>query len=114
MGRDTETIQERKLRQAAERERLVREMEQHESGRASTKAPVSSSSRTFPPETKMDEESQASPQTQSYSRRASSQYPPRLPKVEGLSPLQQLETMERNVFRNIVPQEILKKIQVTI
>jgi DnaJ family protein C protein 17 len=102
IGRSGESLETRRLRQAEERERLLREMEEEESGGGKTK-----------------NDKKLSPTLSKASRggASNSKFPLPLPdsgEYEGLSPLEALEKFEEEVLRNIVSPETLASIKVPV
>jgi DnaJ homolog subfamily C member 17 len=87
-----ESLEEQRLRQAQEREQLIREMEQEDYGRATT--------TPLPRRTSTDPTFQ--------------QFPLEFPAVkdfESMAPFEKLQHFERMVFRNRISKELLAQIQ---
>lgn len=99
-GRSDENLDERKLRQAAEREALLQNIEMEDRGLGS--------------DVNLDDFQQ---QTATKQQTATSKFPPELPisapSDEKLSPLELLEKFEREVFKGIVPLPVLTQKQVS-
>mmetsp|Transcript_12561 Transcript_12561/g.20926 ORF Transcript_12561/g.20926 Transcript_12561/m.20926 type:complete len:376 (+) Transcript_12561:28-1155(+) len=96
-GRDRENVEDRRRRQAAEREKLMREMEQEERGdsvdvdqekTASRQQPLKRSLRPFPVDFPISEE------------------------TNGMSAFEKLQHYERQIFGNRISKELLEQLQV--
>lgn len=109
-GRDTETLEERRLRQAAEREALLRQM--HDAG-----VEEQMDSKTNPSPTKSKTSSRSS-SSKTDRPRTTTSFPIPLPdteKFKGLSPSQKLEILEEEILAGLVtPQQLqsLKTVKV--
>lgn len=103
--RDGENLDDRKLRQAAERESLLRQMEMEDMGGATHDGPTAESqAKSF-----------ATEKDVSHSQKIS-KFPPPFPSDkdnQGLSPFQQLEKFEKAILEDIVSPDILKRMQIT-
>lgn len=100
-GRDGESLNDRRVRQAAERERLLRQMEEEDDSPGKEGSSGTSPSRARP--------SQVAP---SSSRRP---FPLPFPEgrdAHGLKPIQKLEKLEREILGGLLSAEELKSMQV--
>ncbi len=107
--RDRESVEERKLRQEAEREKILRQMEMDEqSGNTNTDTTNATSRNHDGDQTQHPSERKES--------KAKSLFPPLFPATsrEKLndSYLKRLEEMERTILKDIVPPDVLKSAQI--
>lgn len=107
-GFANESLEERRLRQAEERERLLRELEEQEEG------PRGSSSSTVRGNTG-DDNNKGTKRSKTKSSNGSN-FPLQFPdsaEYRGLSSLEALETFESQIFGTLMPKEDLVSMQVT-
>jgi DnaJ homolog subfamily C member 17 len=104
-GRENESVEERRLRQAAEREALLRQMEEEEMGVGDQNNANSS---------KLKREGLISSLSEKKSEESLLPFPQPFPDTDdymGLSPFEKLEKYERNALKGIISEEKIKEMQ---
>ena len=120
-SRDVESVEERKIRQAAERERILRQMELEEEGGRGVDGDISTDARgttgkTEPLSSHCQRELKGDePSKSSWSR--AQEYPPPFPITsddKDLAPIRRLERKEGSVLQNLLEADALARIQCNI
>ena len=115
-ARDAETVQERKIRQAAERERMMRQLDLEEEGggAAAAAAAADAGGDRAEAETGKGRGRATNAPKPSWLKSDGGRFPPQLPitaEERGLTPLQRLERMEGRVLGPILGPDALDRIR---
>ncbi len=106
----TESMEERRMRQAEERERLLRELEEDETEQATSHCASESKRNTYTSDHKKKEANQSSYK----SSKTKSDFPVQFPKnsdYSDLMPIEALEKFESQVFGTLMKDESLRSMQ---
>mmetsp|Transcript_33436 Transcript_33436/g.73721 ORF Transcript_33436/g.73721 Transcript_33436/m.73721 type:complete len:404 (+) Transcript_33436:156-1367(+) len=110
-SRDAESVEERKIRQAAERERILRQMEIEEEGGDGGDGDIGTN--TVPSHYQQQQQHKRNELSKpSWSR--AEEYPPQFPitsEDKDLTPIQRLDRMEASVLGNLLEPDALERIQ---
>ena len=122
LNRDAESVEERKIRQAAEREQLLRQMELEEEGGTTEMGesagqqtgdigPTTTTTATTTTTTTSDRFSAEKPKVKANRWSQSEDFPPPFPLLaeeKGLSPLERFEQFESKVLDSLLDPETLR------
>jgi DnaJ family protein C protein 17 len=111
-SRDAESVEERKIRQAAERERTLRQMEIEEEGGAGGDGDISTNAIPSHHQQQQQQHKRNEASKPSWSR--AEEYPPQFPitsEDKDLTPIQRLERMEASVLGNLLEPDAFERIQ---